>query len=771
MRRLLPSRAAATRLVACTPLRLGGLLAIALLACAPCIPFAAGMNDFHDAQYLSAYERHALISVRHFLQLPLWDPYSCGGMYGLSAPQTRFASPFFLLTLLLGVERASVVLFVLLPALSMEGMYRYARSWGALSLPALAMAPAFPLCGFFAHSFQYGWVHFLSFCLVPWILLFLRRALRGDARAALLCAVTIAATVGFGGSYTLPMTMVLAPVELFDALLPRLGRFGGYGSRTVQRAGGAVRGLLLLIPLVLGIAAFRLWPMLESVEATMRTMGGQPTLEWSTIMRLAFVAATPKAEDVGHFYVAPMFSVLALVAGLRGRVAAWLGALVAFGLAFGHAHPLAPFSLLRALPVYDTLRYPERYLLLFGLMTALLAALGATRLVVFARRFGGRRLSHLTLGLLGLLTIVGTLLARENIRVLLLPLAMTPAPALRDDAPFRQARGNRWMMSHFAPEGMGSLACGEAYPVPMSTRLRGDLPAEEYLVTRAGTQPASGEVQRVAWSPNRLELRVLARERVRLAINQNHHPGWQSSAGEVVSWEGLLAVDLPAGTHQVVLTFRPRSGLGGLATSMVALLMGCIAVLRPPRKLLARALTVTAGPLMIALLMLTWREPRWRRPEPRTEQGAPVLLSVLPPEATPMAVRFEAPLALEGVRLSRTLPRGAAEVPIELYFRRREGALSASLGIFVHLIGPSTSERGDHATLSGALYLPRLAVDALARDAFRVALPDQPAGTWTVRVGLWDAFGSGARSRVVSADPAVVVHEDAVEIGRFEVAP
>ena len=770
MRRLLPSRVAVARLVTCTPLRLGAFLAIALLACGPGIRFAAGMNDFHDAQYLAAYERDALIAVRQYLQLPLWDPYSCGGMYGLSAPQTRYASPFFLLTLLLGVERSSVLLFVLLPALGMEGMYRYARGWGALALPAFALAPAFPLCGFFAHAFQYGWVQFLSFCLVPWILWGLRSALRGDARATLLCAVAVAVTVGFGGSYTLPMTMVLASVELIDALLPRLARLPSYGTRTLHRTRRALHGLARLIPLVLGVAAFRLWPMLESVEATMRTMGGQPTLDWPVAARLAYASASPGSEDVGHFYVAPVFTALALVAGVRGRVAPWLGALATFGLALGHAHPLAPFSLLRKLPLYDTLRYPERYLLLFGLVTSLLAALGATRLVVVARRCRGRRLSQLALALLGLLSLSGTLLARENIRALLLPIALTPAPALRDDVPFRQARGNRWMMSHFAPEGMGSLACGEAYPVPMSTRLRGDLKAEEYLVAADGSQPAAGEVERVAWSPNRLELRVHARAPVRLAINQNHHPGWRSSVGQVVSWDGLLAVELPAGTHHVVLAFRPRSGLGGLAASIVALLAGGLVTLRPPRRLLPRALGVAAGPLMVALLMLIWPEPAWRRPEPRTEEGAPVLLPTLPPDATPATVRFEAPLALEGVRLPSVLPRGASEVPIELYFRRRAGALSASLGIFVHLRGPDGEERGDHAQLSGALYLPRLPVGALGRDAFRVALPEHAAGTWIVRFGLWDAFGSGTRSPVLAADPGLVVLDDAVDIGRFEVA-
>src|SRR5690242_11640510 len=77
-------------LIASTPLRLALFLLLAWICALPVIAQAGGMNKFHDAQFLSAYERHARWTVLQFGQLPFWDPYSCGGMYGLAAPQTRY---------------------------------------------------------------------------------------------------------------------------------------------------------------------------------------------------------------------------------------------------------------------------------------------------------------------------------------------------------------------------------------------------------------------------------------------------------------------------------------------------------------------------------------------------------------------------------------------------------------------------------------------------------------------------------------------------------
>jgi hypothetical protein len=764
-----------------TPLRITLFLLLAWLCALPIIAQASGMNTFHDAQFLSAYERHARLAVLQFGQLPLWDPYSCGGMYGLAAPQTRYASPFFLFSLLLGVDRAASLFAVLWPALAMEGMFRYARSWGSGPHAALLCAPLFPLSGFFATSWYVGWVQFFSFCGLPFILLGLRGALRGSRASAYLCGVSCLVTVGFGGTWTLPMGAPLCLFELCDALLCSRAEWnrGAPGDKRrvwlnqlKRRARVALPGLLLSGLLVLCIGAVRLWPMLESAPATLRTLGGEPAPAFRDLAKQLFVLSPPRGvhHDTGAYYVAPLV-LLSLLALPFWRATMLWPALFAFvWLALGHVTPHAPFALLRKLPVYDTMRYPERFLVELTIVWSLLTARALSVALAQLRRRFGKRSHGRALFAATILLALGWASEIYNIGQVSRDVEREPTPVAHV-ASFRQSRGNRWLMSHFAGEGMGSLACGEAYPVPMSRHLRGDLEHEEYVLPD-GLGDLPGSVQRLAWSPNALTLRVHAKRPLRVAINQNYHPGWTAEGGQVESWDSLLSVRVPAGDTRVVLRFRPRSGIGGAWVTLVSLCAGALWLFgqrrgrgSPRRSVLLLAL----GPCLWLTLLLVWHEPALSAPIPTTPDGSPVYPGALPIDATPMHIRFDTPITLEGARLSPvTRLDGKRQIDIDL-FMRREGALSPNLGVFVFLRSKGKrAEHGDHSIVSGVVYLPRLRLGALARDAFRLAIPERSIGTWEVRVGFWNAHGDGARHKVTSHRGARVI-ENAIVIGAFEV--
>jgi hypothetical protein len=756
------------RLAARTPLRITAFLLLATCAALPMLEQARGMNQFYDAQFLSAYEEHARIAALHFGQLPLWDPYNCGGIYGLAAPQTRYGTPFFLLSLGLGVDAGAALLALLLMALGMEGMFRYARSWGVSDGPAFLCAPLFPLCGWFPTAWAVGWVQYFSFCGLPWILLGARGALRGRRAGAYLCAVACALTLGIGGTWTLPIGVFLFLSELGAALLPRRWLGLTRGAAPALRARRALGGLLATAALTLGVGAHRLWPMLESIGTTTRVMGGEP---WWSAGHLLRTLLLPHGEDDSYF-VTPLIALALFSLSARRWLPLWLAALAVFALALGHVAPQAPFALLRQLPIYDGMRYPERFLSAFAVAAAVLTASGAGALLARLRLRRGRRAAGVAYLVLAAAFAVGFLQQIRNGHAIVAGVGLEPRPTPRADASFRQSRGNRWLMSHFAAEGLGALGCGEAYAVPMSPLLRGDLAREEYLVAPDATQPEQARAfpqgaRRVRWSPNALELAVDTQREARLAINQNYHPGWHSDVGRVESWDGLLSVVLPPGQHHVSLRFLPRSGLAGPAVALIALLSGALWVLRPPRAWAARALCVGSGPLLIAACLAIWPEAAWTYPAPRTPDGEPVLIERLPADARPAGARFDVPLVLEGARLPAALPAGARELPVDLFFRR-EGPLAATLGIFVHVRKPGTVLKGDHGSISGQVYLPRAPLDTLTRDAFRIALPAKASGDWEVAVGLWNAYGDGQRRVIV--DPGTLSpHDGALRIGRVSV--
>src|SRR4051812_25440883 len=151
-----------TRLARSTPVRLAlfSLLALALVWTS--LGHAADVNEFRDAQVLLSYERAAVDTVRRFGQLPLWNPYYCGGLDGVGAPQSRFTSPTLLLSVLFGPERADVLIVFLFAVLGMEGMYRWLRLRVVSPAAAAVVAPVFALSGHFAVAFFRGWTNFFG---------------------------------------------------------------------------------------------------------------------------------------------------------------------------------------------------------------------------------------------------------------------------------------------------------------------------------------------------------------------------------------------------------------------------------------------------------------------------------------------------------------------------------------------------------------------------------------------------------------------------------
>ena len=121
--------------------RLSFFLTIALIARWPLLSTAGALTDFRDAEYLTLFEESARITVVKFHQIPLWDPYYCGGIPALSTPSAHFASPTFLLTLLFGTLRAESLIAFAMTVVGLEGAFAYARARGATSLGATFAAP------------------------------------------------------------------------------------------------------------------------------------------------------------------------------------------------------------------------------------------------------------------------------------------------------------------------------------------------------------------------------------------------------------------------------------------------------------------------------------------------------------------------------------------------------------------------------------------------------------------------------------------------------
>lgn len=760
-----------------TSVRLALFVLIALALVWSTLSTSGFLNEYRDAQVLTLHERAAVDAVRRFGQIPLWDPWYCGGLYGLGEPQSRFASPPFLLSLLFGVERSEPLVVFLFAVLGMEGTYRWLRLRVDDATAALRIAPLFALSGHFAVAYFRGWTNFFGFELVPFVLFGITLAARGRVGGLAVSAIAFFVMVGFGGTFAAPLVAVAATLEALRAITEQ---------PTHRRLRGAVM-LGALASFMLAVAAVRLLPLAETLAAQPRIMAGTPGHSPKSLLYFVVKSLEVKggdAEDFGSFFVGAAFLGLVALGGSDRRSFKPIAIVVLLlWFAAGYARKPAMFALLRQLPVFSALRYPERFLWIAILYACEPAANALAKVPRFGEGKRWRNIAHVLLTGAVLVTIGYEITTFANVAKAR-ELGSVTVSRLAD---FRQARGNRWLAAHYEGIGAGTLSCWETHPVAMSSKLRGDLSAEEYVADRN-----VGLARRVSWSPNEIVVHASMARAGRLLVNQNWHPGWRASVGAVVSDEGLLAVDLPEGERDVRLSFRPRSALTGAAvtaTALGALVLLGLGVRRGRRPFTKRTLVRTAALVLapwavLAVFVATWTEPRYPPPAMRNANGSPALVASVAPDARPIGASFELPLTVDAVRVGG--PDALGNVSFDVYLRRL-GSVPRTTAMFVHLVRredqeppPPSSEaekekekkkdffNADHQVVGGSFYVSDAPAGALVHDAFGTNLGKKGIrGQYEIWLGFGEASGRRRRAKVVEPG-TTVVKNDLVRIGSVD---
>lgn len=758
-----------SRLARHLPLRLAFFTVLAAVLVWPVLGDAARLNEFRDVHHLFLYERSAIDTIKRYGELPLWNPYYCGGFDAVAAPQTRFVSPTLLLGLLFGAERAEILTVFFFAVVGMEGMYRWLRLRTTEPLAALIVAPVFALSGQYAVAFNRGWIQFMGFQLVPWILYGITLAARRRWQGMAVSSIAFAWMLGFAGFFAVPLVAVGAIFESLRALFeqPRSARW-----RSLAMLAGTASFMAT-------VACVRLWPVAETLLSAPRVMAGTPGhAPRALLSALVGVLAIKdgNTELPGSFYVGAVF--LALVAlgshHRSGAVSLFLAVLCGW-LASGYAPRIAAFGLLREVPTFAAIRYPERFLWL-GILFASGAVVSAVARVPYVGETRRWRVGTAALLIGAVFFTIGSEIVAFQRVATNRTLGMVTTDRI---AEFHQARGNRWLAVHLESQNIGSLGCYETHRLAESTLLRGDLPQEEYLAPDAAD---AGKVKRVSWSPRKIVVRADLSRPARLLVNQNWAPGWHASVGKVVSNEGLLAVDLPAGVNDVALTFLPWSTLGGAATTLSALLALAVIGWRARRRgeiFARRQWLVTA-----LLVLLPWGvaagahaaspDDKWPPPAMKNANGTPALVADDEHlDATPLGATYALPIRVEDGKVSG--PDEHQNLLIEVYFRRLAHIPRATT-MFVHIERrkdqpPVAKDQeafynADHQVVGGSFYLSDAPEGRLVRDAIGAHLDKAGRGTWDVWVAFGDVSGKKGRSRVVEPGKATL-SSDRVRVGTF----
>ncbi|HVZ86396.1 MAG TPA: hypothetical protein VHG72_05470 [Polyangia bacterium] len=577
-------------------------------ACRVSLDRAGGTDDWRAFSSLWEASRVALAD---FHQFPSWNPYHCGGLVLYQDPESPFPGPLFLLTFFwLSTPVAMKVWILAHLVIGALGARALVADRGGNAAEQILAATVTAACGFFAEHIGGGHLSFTSFLYLPFIVWAFRRSLR-DLRYAVMVAALFALTVIEGGTYPAPLMAVALAAESLARL----------GSREDRRA--LARVLPLVAALFVLLAALRLLPALHYLREHPRLEPLDDKIGLSEIFSF-WVTRAHGRRLAGHGYVWPEYDdyvgVVPVALMLAGAAIALFGRdpqrrarridLAVFAVliwcALGNISGPSLFAGLHALPVFHSLRVPSRFLgpamVTFGLLAAagLAAARGA--LVRWRPRF--RRAIEVAELALVVAVAVDVCLVNQPILQQGLDPAMPRRPASADF--FQNPAASYARLPSFPTAGFGTRGCY----VPLEWR-----PAFGITDGR-GPQarlepPAAGTIAATAWSPNRLDFDLRLAAPATLIVNQNYETGWQADGGESLGayvvregrfWDirarprelpvkgaiGLLAVQVPAGSHHLTLRHRPPWLLSGVLLSLLGIALSVLVVRRAlPAKLIS----------------------------------------------------------------------------------------------------------------------------------------------------------------------------------------
>ncbi|MEZ4327169.1 MAG: hypothetical protein R3B40_18260 [Polyangiales bacterium] len=551
---------------------------------------ATGLHTgFGDWQMVHHGWEAAWVSVTRFGEVPLWDPFHCGGVPQLGNPESQAFGPQFLLAFPLGTTLALKVLLILHAWFGFYWAYRWARAHHGLGImPSYVASITWAASGYFAWQIGGGHATFLPFYFAPGLLM-AARASATDARGAVALAGLMGLTVMEGGTYAFPYFVVLVGFDALTRLFTRRTGAGAADALTRLGSRGAVlRGVLTAAALTGLLGAIRFLPIMDVLRRYPRTVPSTDRMQPFELLdlwgRWSFPWEHPLHDFVWPEYVAfisPPLLVLAIagvgVAINRRSHGAWVGALFFIALLLGDHGPFSPWALLHRLPIYDSLRLPSRFSGLATLYVAALTGFGFQALQDVCARLLARRAR---LDVARVMRFVAPALAVGCTAWLVVWSAAVSNkfhdPPLVEQPPaesfhFAPPHTYGLLVASFPRMNVGTSMC---YVGNMNWRIGSGMWTGERPQARVeGRRNRAGEVVEVARTPNRFHATAQLIRDGRVVFNQNYDPDWQSNFGEVVEDRGRLAVDLPEGEHKIIVRYAPHTFVPGLTGTGMGLLL------------------------------------------------------------------------------------------------------------------------------------------------------------------------------------------------------
>ena len=559
-------------------------------------------TQMHDSSFFHKMIEVTRVSITRYHELPLWNPFECGGVALWDNPQGVAAAPLVWLTLLVGTTRTMELWYFFHSIAGVLCMWCLARLDLRMSMPAsLVAAAAWSFAGVHHMHFTGGhfvWVPYLYFPLA----LFLWRRAETQPWYGVGLGFLAALAMYEGGTYPLPYLATLLGAEtLFRVWPPR-------------RFLRILRAALVVFVVALAVGAPRFFPVWDQLSHHHRDIAPDFDAMTTANLKDIFLARDHGRGADGQQYVWPEFGayvgpiLLALAAiGALSLGVSELWLLVLFALSFalmcGHFSTYAPWSVLnKYVYPFKQMRVPSRFVVMTSLFMAIFAGFAVDRLPQRLRRMRSQdafKVAIIGLAFIGIgdeISVGRTFLASTSMwsvaamvgapqewkrpaapRLYLGP-PIPPAP------PPRAAVDSSFIDAPYS--NIADLHCWEEWAFERDAPLwLGDVP-------QAKSTSIGVTVTHVDRTTNTFTVDLVASGPGRVLLNSTYDRGWRTDHGEVVADGKMLAVDVPSGTYKLRVRYWPHGLTAGFVVAAVATVGLAILFVRHRRR--ARAVFARA---------------------------------------------------------------------------------------------------------------------------------------------------------------------------------
>lgn len=511
-----------------------------------------GYEDW-DQHY--AYAESAIISIIKYHQLPLWNPYHCGGIPKIGNPQSNFLNPLFLIVLISGPVVGYKILFLTYFFIGLYGFYLLGQYLKISKISSIALSATYMFSGITFMPLASGVTNFFPLALLPLLYLsFLKKQV--------LLSGLILTLIFFGGyHYILNIILFLFIISLTEI----------YSQKSLQ----PLKTFIISSLVFLSLSSIKLIPMLEitlsyprfsnegfsgySLSSLANSLfNREQAIEnfpsWG-VNNLNFFSGINWDIHENGMYVG-LASFILFLFGIKKQYKKHKKLLFVFLffliLSFGLNIFPSPYKILHDLPFFNFMRVAQRYSYFFMIFYVIFVGFGLDYLI---KKF------KISKKIVILFIIINTIdLFIVNKKIVDASFNSPPLPTIEKTENFKQRCSSHTAQTpydSFSDEYPYTLAnygttknCYENIPFKIAALCETD-PAyrgEHYLLNN------NGRIKNINWSPNAIEFYLEINQNDTLIVNQNFNSNWKAEINgkkaESLNTNGLLSVNVtPASTH------------------------------------------------------------------------------------------------------------------------------------------------------------------------------------------------------------------------------